>query len=934
MTLDLSAELGNQANVKIRWRGVKTDTDNYWENWSVDDVKVSASTFSVDFSADPSIGTAPLEVTFTHSTLPPATYTYDWDFGDGDDSSNENPSHTYTTDGVYSVTLSVTNTGTSELVITEKVDYIMVVPFSGAGTQADPFLITSMEDLHALSGIEVIWDKYFELTADIDAESTETDPLYNNGGDGFSPIGSTSKPFKGTFDGKGFAIRNLYINANFNNKGLFGYTSNAQIKNLGVTDAEILGTGAYHGILIGDDEGTSADVHSVIENCYTTGIVSGGSNRTGGFIGFTNRTEIKDSYTISSVNGGNSGGTFVGQTYYAVFDNCYAQGSVYMSQNGEANVGGFIGASYGDKITNCYATAAVTSFAGATNVGGFVGYFASAYGGVFNGCYWDTETTGQATSEGPISDYYKGLTTTEFSDESNFMEDVSTSWDFANTWIMGIISGDNVVRPRLLWQELPTYWTGDVDNDWHDAGNWDLGIPTSSTDVIVPAGLTDYPTISAAAADCYDITLENGATLVGQEYLTASGTTTVEKSITAYSAVDALDGWYGISAPVSAMAIPGSDFEPAEDVDDFYVFDPATNFWLNYYGGNLPGLFDVFDPATGYLVAYASGNAGTKTFTGAFNSAASYQLNPPNTGLSNWSLIGNPYPSKVTWADVTWANVSSPKVINLSTGGWNELGAELEVGQGILIYAEAGSPSIKFELADQTHGAPPAKATDDNSTVKFLANVGDLSVHLLLLANEDASQAYEWNYDARYMAPFTEIPYLCALTTDDVWVSKYAFKPSDETCIIPLYFEVEEEQQITFEIEDYEKSSGINKVTLEDTYLNTFTVLTDGKDYTFTASANDDELRFKLHLESSTGINSTPTIDGLDIYTQNNMLYLNSDKLMDINVQVFNVTGQEVMQRKLLLNGIQQINVTANTGWYMVKVTSTEGIMSRKVFIP
>jgi PKD repeat protein len=61
-----------------------------------------------DFSANPTHGTAPLDVTFKdESTGYPDSW--EWDFGDGAGSMEQHPSHTYTATGTYAVTLTVSN---------------------------------------------------------------------------------------------------------------------------------------------------------------------------------------------------------------------------------------------------------------------------------------------------------------------------------------------------------------------------------------------------------------------------------------------------------------------------------------------------------------------------------------------------------------------------------------------------------------------------------------------------------------------------------------------------------------------------------------------------------------------------------------------------------------------------------------------------------
>ena len=67
-----------------------------------------------NISATPSIGPAPLDVSFTSSATEPdgEAITYSWDFGDGSPTSTEqNPSHTYAESGFYTATLTVSDPG-------------------------------------------------------------------------------------------------------------------------------------------------------------------------------------------------------------------------------------------------------------------------------------------------------------------------------------------------------------------------------------------------------------------------------------------------------------------------------------------------------------------------------------------------------------------------------------------------------------------------------------------------------------------------------------------------------------------------------------------------------------------------------------------------------------------------------------------------------
>ncbi len=64
---------------------------------------------NVDFSVYPIWGTAPLPVTFTDKSTGSPTSWF-WDFGDGTNSTERNPIHNYTAPGIYTTSLTVSNT--------------------------------------------------------------------------------------------------------------------------------------------------------------------------------------------------------------------------------------------------------------------------------------------------------------------------------------------------------------------------------------------------------------------------------------------------------------------------------------------------------------------------------------------------------------------------------------------------------------------------------------------------------------------------------------------------------------------------------------------------------------------------------------------------------------------------------------------------------
>ncbi|MFQ5499165.1 MAG: PKD domain-containing protein [Candidatus Zixiibacteriota bacterium] len=116
------------------------------------DVSVSFDLLDVPtagFDLSPATGPAPLNVTFTDLSSGDGIV-YEWQFGDGGTSADPNPSHTYTSPGVYDVTLVVSNgCGSDTATIIEAVE---VLP-AGEGPIPTPEWINVFCSQPTLNGI-------------------------------------------------------------------------------------------------------------------------------------------------------------------------------------------------------------------------------------------------------------------------------------------------------------------------------------------------------------------------------------------------------------------------------------------------------------------------------------------------------------------------------------------------------------------------------------------------------------------------------------------------------------------------------------------------------------------------------------------------------------------------------------------------------------
>ncbi|MEN3378736.1 MAG: hypothetical protein V7604_4091, partial [Hyphomicrobiales bacterium] len=265
----------------------------------------------------------------------------------------------------------------------------------GDGSTDKPYQLADIYGVQGVGSSPALLTKNYALAKDIDASVTAG----WNGGAGFRPIGDSSLAFNGTFDGKNHAIDKLQINSTATYSGLFGYIGQSGVvRDVGLTHASVNGShGDGHGYV-----GTLAGYNAgVILRSYATGsATSTDSYDIGGLVG-RNVGTISQSYADVATTGGDNSavGGLAGANFGTVEDS-YARGAV-LATSGDA--GGLIGLNKGGSVTRTYATGLVSArgeSAEGLTTGGLIG---KRDGGTVTNSYWDTQTSGQSTSDGGTS---------------------------------------------------------------------------------------------------------------------------------------------------------------------------------------------------------------------------------------------------------------------------------------------------------------------------------------------------------------------------------------------------------------------------------------------------------------------------------------------------------------------------------------------------
>ena len=272
-------------------------------------------------------------------------------------------------------------------------DYAATDFAGGAGTKEEPYQIATAEQLAKLSkdvaaGIsyEVM---YFRLESNIDLSAHI-----------WSPIGvriwlssgsSTSKAFRGYFDGNYCTISGLYVDERITLKaaGLFGYIINTNenaevgVKNLTIEDAVIYSNEEglmvnMAGILVAHamaNPGLSINFDGITVSGKIITESTNNVNKVGGMVGDATRCKFTDCHVVDvTITGAGNCGGFVGNAVSSSFEYCSASGKI----SGSLAIGGFAGYSVsasnsGAPSSYIYCTADVDITGYLVALGGFVG---------------------------------------------------------------------------------------------------------------------------------------------------------------------------------------------------------------------------------------------------------------------------------------------------------------------------------------------------------------------------------------------------------------------------------------------------------------------------------------------------------------------------------------------------------------------------------
>lgn len=248
--------------------------------------------------------------------------------------------------------------------------------------------VGSAEKLAAIATDETTLAGHYRQAADIDL------------GEGHTPVGIASAPFKGVYDGGGYRITNLRFKTPDINSGLFGVNSGI-IKNVTIAKTVVDGLLGVNGMVCGCNN-TEGTIEDCVNYADFRGSESAESAKIGGITG-DNWGMIRN---CANYGNGVSGYSYIGgicgnNGKGSAIESCHNYGDIRMNGGGNSYAGGLTGAvSSQSGVSNSTNHGSVSA---RSHIGGIAGFAYSSMTDVVN--YGNISGTSRYI--GGITGYFK-----------------------------------------------------------------------------------------------------------------------------------------------------------------------------------------------------------------------------------------------------------------------------------------------------------------------------------------------------------------------------------------------------------------------------------------------------------------------------------------------------------------------------------------------
>ncbi len=451
-----------------------------------------------------------------------------------------------------------------------------------------------------------------------------------------------------------------------------------------------------------------------------------------------------------------------------------------------------------------------------------------------------------------------------------------------------------------------------------------------------------------------DFTLKSDANFGTATFIDDGGTLTVTGASKVEQYLTAGRNWY-VSSPVSGATsnvFAASALKPL-----YYYVENTPNVWSQIT--NTTTSLEVMqgyvaNPAATGVVTFTGGSLNT----GAVTAQSKSGLTRQEVSFKGFNLIGNPYPSYVSWDDATLTNVgTSIWYRSKSTGAYlfqtyNRNGGQGTNGgtkyippmQAFWVQVTSGTGTVAFPNTARSHQDQsvfanrlkmPSQNTQKVLRLQISNNIN--TDETLVYFDAHAANSFD-SYDSPKMTNNNaEIPELFTKADDNELVINGM---SDFVLNQPLAlgFRTGMASVLSIKAGELTNFDADTRLWLVDNLEGMQTDITEGAIYTFNSERVTSDSRFSIIFRSNSGTTGNKELvenNSIVIFKNaNNQITVNCKNAIDNTsmVSIYSIMGQKLISKKLV-SSTTLIDMPAAAGIYIVSVTNGGKNLTKKISI-
>ncbi len=423
--------------------------------------------------------------------------------------------------------------------------------------------------------------------------------------------------------------------------------------------------------------------------------------------------------------------------------------------------------------------------------------------------------------------------------------------------------------------------------------------------------------------------------------------------------------WHNVASPVSsATTSVYDDSFSTYDLVFYYDETMVYNDWN--FGWVLMNSGDALTPFKGYDVLDSAditvdytGSGSAALNTGAYTIAVTNTSSTPTEIASHkgWNLVGNPYPSPVDWqassgwtktsindAKYIWDGTNDQYTIWLGGGapvGINGGTQYIPSNQGFWVQATSNgnfgiSNAVRTGYITGTPDFYKSGEVFDYPLVSLIAEGDGHTDETIVRFIEGTTKKFDRNWDATKLFSMNpDVPQLY-IENNGYDFALNTLPEIEENLYVPLDFKCAKAGYYTIRLTDRTNIGNHTELYLKDMLEHKIINLKQEGAYGFYHTSDNDNARFQLLFNPSQDVLNGITPDNyFSVYSNGNKIFIikNTTRTLTGQVIVYNLQGQIISMQPISENKRSQLTINRATGYYIVRVQTSETVINTKVLI-